>query len=140
MANPATALKDVAQTFEVSGAWLSCIVHSDVFQDKLAVRQDVLFHNTLLPIRDKILSLTHLTMDRLLDAVEANAMPLDELRKSAEMGLRAMGMGKSAPGVNLTVNTQNNLYAPADLLARARASIGGPPALPAPVAIMEPAQ
>lgn len=124
LANPTLSMGAIAKEFCVSAAWLSQVIHSDVFQEKLRERQDRVFHHTLLPLREKIEHLAHRTLDRLTEHVEMNSMPVEELRKTSVDTLKALGYGTSAAVI--VNNEQNNTYlaAPADALAEARSRIG----------------
>lgn len=92
MESPATPLGDVAAHFGVSQAWLSIIIHSPAFQDKLLEKQGTLFHHTVVAtVKDKVAVLAHRTLDKLLDNVDF--MSQKEAKETADMTLQAMGYG-----------------------------------------------
>lgn len=144
LANPVLRMREVAAHFGVSQSWLSIIVHSDAFQEQLRAKQEKLFGATVLPLREQVLGLAALAVDKLSEAVES-ADPQGDREYVAdvtEMALKAAGMGPSKlPGTPVVQqNQQNNYYmVDAEALAEARermralqASAGEemPPALP----------
>jgi hypothetical protein len=126
LANPRTKRGQVALIFGVTEAWLSTVINSDIFQARLAERQDQLFCETLVPLKDKIESLAHRSLDKLAGALET--MPIAGHFKTAEMALKMAGYGTAnnlaTQPASLTLQ-QNNFY-PADpaLLKAARDRLG----------------
>jgi len=125
LANPTLRMGQVAEHFGVSRAWLSVVVHSDAFQEQLRAKQEKLFGATVLPLREQVLGLAAMAVDKLSEAVEA-ADPQGDREYVAdvtEMALKAAGLGPSKlPGTPVVQqNQQNNYYmVDADALAEAR--------------------
>jgi hypothetical protein len=125
LSNPEAKLKTIAQHFNVSQSWLSCVIHSDAFQARMAECKEEIFHASLLPIKHRVETVAGLALDRLTEGLELNTLSAEETRKTAEMSLRALGFGAKeskppgpllAVGVNLTVDSA--------LLAEARSRVG----------------
>jgi len=119
-ANPMEKLGDVARAFGVGRAWLSRLIHSDLFQAKLAERQDECFIECAMPLRSKIHNLAHETIDKLTEKVEAGAN-VSELQTIAELALDATGYGakkkeETSPTVVVNIDSES--------LASARNKIG----------------
>jgi len=124
IANPTMRLRDVAAHFGVTQPWLSCIIHSDAFQTLLREKQGVVFHHTVLPIREKMMNIGHMALDKL-----AEQLPMETdtrtIANVAESVLDRLGFGTKGAVVNInnTVqNTQVNVLR--DELEAARALIG----------------
>lgn len=127
MAHPTEKLGVVAQRFGVSQSWLSCVIHSDAFQAQLRARQDVTFHATVLPIREKITHIAHRALDRLDERLELNEMSDTEVRKTADDMLAAIGFGagrNAGVGQQAGVTINNYVGVDRDVLAQAREKIG----------------
>ncbi len=105
MMYPTIRLQDVASHFGVSGAWLSTVIHSDAFQALLRMKQDVQFHHTVLPLREKMNSIAHQVLDRMVDIIPYET-EVSNLNKVAENVLDRLGYGSKTPGVQ--INVQNN--------------------------------
>jgi hypothetical protein len=126
IANPTVSLGDVATKFGVTQPWLSCIIHSDAFQTKLREKQDVMFHHTVLPLREKMTVVAHMALDKV-----AQLMPLETELKTvqsvADSVLDRLGFGAKAPAVQIN-NTQNvQVNTLASELEEARKLIGKAP-------------
>lgn len=123
--NPAAPLREVAQHFDVTQAWLSTIIHSDAFQAKLAEKKGDLFSATIVPLREKILGVAHMGVEKLGEAME-HASPIsdkDFIADTTDNILKNLGYTpKSAPAGALPMNQQNNYYVvDSNTLAQARA-------------------
>lgn len=105
MSSPKVSLGEVAQEFGVTQPWLSCIIHSDAFQSLLREKQNVAFHHTVLPIREKMLNVAHQALDKL---VETLPFELEPRNLSAIAGdvLDRLGFTSKVPTVQF--NQQNN--------------------------------
>lgn len=114
LTNPEKRLKDCAQEFGLTQAWLSCIVHSDAFQEKLKERQDECFSSVVVGLRERLAGVAQAAVERLGEKVEQSQDP-NFLLKAADMTLKNLnphGVG-GLGGSGVTVN-QNNFYAMAD--------------------------
>lgn len=103
VANPEKKLGECAKAFGVSQSWLSCIIHSDIFQ---AGYKKMLgeYHDTrIIPLRDKVIGIAHVALDRL--AEQAPAAPLEQSLDIANGMLKAAGFGSP----NVRVNMPNGI-------------------------------
>jgi hypothetical protein len=125
IANPERKLGECAKEFQLTQAWLSCIIHSDTFQEQLKKRQDECFSTAVISLRERISGVAAVAMDRLGEKVE-NTQDANFLLKAADMAMRHLeprkGLGgPRGPGTGVNFQ-QNNYYAMADpgALSRAR--------------------
>lgn len=112
MSNPSVKLGDAAKFFGVTGPWLSTIIHSDAFQELLKAKQDMAFHSTVLPMREKMLAVAHQALDKLADMLpmETEVRTVNDVTEGM---LDRLGFGaKPINGNNLTINQQNNFVVP----------------------------
>lgn len=111
LVNPAVPLSVVAANFGVTQSWLSIIVHSDCFQLRLAEKQDELFGTTIIPLREKLLGIAHMAVEKLGNAIENNVDP-DFTKDSTDMVLKNLGFGRqsSSPDRPNPTNVQQNNY------------------------------
>lgn len=108
MSNPRVKLGDVAARFGVTQGWLSQIIHSDAFQAMLAEKQSIAFHETVLPIREKMKNVAHLALDKLAEQLPKE-QEVSTLSSVASSILDRLGYGtKPAPGTVIN-NTQVNV-------------------------------
>lgn len=129
MAHPELDMGACAKEFGITQGWLSQIVHSDVFQEQLRLKQGVAFHHSVLPIREKMLATAH----KALDQLETN-LPLEKdpstLADISSTLLDRLGFSPKAPAGGNTTNVQVNNYVQAqkDEVQRARDLYGSAPA------------
>jgi hypothetical protein len=103
-------LSIVAATFQITQAWLSCIIHSDAFQSKLKERQDLVFHHSILPITDKMQAVAHAALDRLVERIPHEDEPKNLSGIAADV-LDRLGYGAPSKGATiLNFNQQNNQH------------------------------
>jgi len=104
MAHPCVKLGDVAIKFGVTAGWLSQIIHSDAFQALLKEKQGVAFHHTVLPLREKMVAVANIALDRLMDQVpfetETKAM-----KDVADSMLEKLGFGSKQGGTVINDNS-----------------------------------
>lgn len=106
VANPTLRRSEVAAMFGVTVPWLSTIIHSDVFQEKLRERQDLVFDVAVIrPIQDKLLGMANQTVERLMEAVQFESDP-KTLNTILDTTLKNLGYGQKSVGA--PVNQQNN--------------------------------
>lgn len=103
LSNPERSMLECARTFQVTQAWLSCIVHSDIFQARYQKMLGEHFDTRVVPLRDKMVGLAHKTLDNLAVAVEASADPEMNLDIATKM-LNGLGYGSKAPAGGVTVH------------------------------------
>jgi hypothetical protein len=125
IANPALPLSHCAIAFNRTQPWLSTIIHSDCFQARLRERQDGVFGEVALSVKDRITALAHDSLERLGQIIETTK---DErlVLDSAETALKAMGFApaKNLPSGNVYNFQQNTVIAGTvskETLANARA-------------------
>lgn len=105
MANPCVPLSQVAQTFGVTQPWLSQIIHSDAFQSMLKTKQEIAFHHTVLPLREKMTNIAHMALDKLAQTLPTET-DVGTINKVAEGVLDRLGYSSKTPAVVVN-NTQN---------------------------------
>ena len=127
IANPVLKLRDVAGTFGVSQAWLSTIIYSDAFQERLSEKKEQVFDSSVLqPLKTKLLAVANDTIEKLHDQI-ATTSDIRELTNTADKVLSRLGFGTGpvTAAVSQTFNyVQNNVTAGTDVIERARAMIG----------------
>lgn len=128
MLNPTHQLGDVARHFGLTQAWLSCIIHSEAFQARLAEKKEAVFNGTVLPIKEKLAVLAHKALDQL--ETQMPVMKPETVAAIADSTLDRLGYGSKvvpqppgapAGGGSVTINIGGNLR---DELIEARRLIG----------------
>lgn len=124
IANPTMKMSDVARTFGVTPPWLSVIIHSDIFQAKLAEKQEVFFIRSTQSIKEKLETLAHLAIDDMIDRVEVQS-DINNVREIAKVALDRIGFSPArGPVVGGNQYVQNNfISASAEVLKAARQKI-----------------
>ena len=111
IANPERKLRDCAAYFGYTQAWLSCIIHSDIFQAKLAERQNAVFAAVAQDIPEKLRGCADLALEKLaikLEETEDAKYVLDAADKLlAKMGYGPATARNPSPAAALT---QNNTF------------------------------
>jgi hypothetical protein len=121
LANPSTTYREISATFGVTIPWISCIINSDVFQDKMKDKQGEMFQvGVLQPLEGKMRGVVDLTLERLAVKVQT-AESLPDLTNTADKLLGRLGYG---PKGNSEGSTTNNIFAPA-LIQRAQLLMQG---------------
>lgn len=105
--NPTHKLGEIANHFKMTQAWLSCVIHSDIFQAMLKQKMDEAFSHTVLPIRDKMEAVAHIALDKL-----AESLPMETdvrvINAVAENVLERIGFS-SKPGSTVINNNGGNV-------------------------------
>lgn len=139
--NPDRPLRDAAAYFGYSQGWLSCIIHSDVFQAKLARRQEEVFAQIAQDIPSRLRGAADLALNGLTEKLENGNPDAKFLLDATDKLLHRMGYAPASArnplGTAQVVqnNTQINNYTvnASDLAAaRALAKQRDLPALPMP--------
>lgn len=109
MSHPTVHLGDVAKHFGYTQPWLSTIIHSDAFQVMLQEKQGIAFHDTVLPIREKMLNAAHQALDKITNLLPTET-DVRTVASVADSMLDRLGFGSKPVGGNgnLTINQQNN--------------------------------
>lgn len=140
LGNPDKSLTECAAALGYTLPWVSVVVRSHAFQAELKDRQEQLYGDVALDIKDKLTGAAHMALDRIIDNLPV-ATP-DHALDVAKETLKALGYSSPRapqPGnvTNITHIQQNNIgnVSPEEL-ARARAIMlsrsapGGGPAVP----------
>lgn len=105
IANPAITQRQMAQDFGYTESWLSIIINSDAFQQRLAERKAELVDPKIrASIEDRIDALAKRSLDKLLDRLD-NGTPISngDLVRMAQLGIGDRNKGPQQA-------VQNNLY------------------------------
>ena len=91
VANPHRRLGDCARELNVTQAWLSTIINTDMFRAALAERQKELGSAITFDLKDKIAGVAHMVLDAQLAELEEGLLSGKELRETGTMALKALG-------------------------------------------------
>lgn len=134
VANPAGTLAQASAEFGYSMAWLCTVMHTDLFKERLAKRQEELFGEVRFALKDRVEALAHASLQRMLERLPN--MRDDDTRDAAELALSAMGIvgSRGSVKVNVSAPQQNNtiVVSKDDLLQARQLMQKGLDALPAP--------
>lgn len=145
LANPSISIAQIAAHFGYTQGWVSFLINSDIFRAAIAEKQDIIFHETVLPLHKKMENVAHLALDRLAQRIPLET-EIGPLTKVADGVLSRLGFSSDRGGVNVNVNapggmvqvntTRSEIEAARALIGKApRPEIGvliDAPALPAP--------
>lgn len=129
LVNPDKSLKQCAAEFGYTQAWLSTMIHSNLFQARLKEKQEQVFSGVATNINEKLVAGANMGMEKLVEHLEKSEDP-KFIKETTTMMLDKLGFGASlrvgAPAPGNVSNVQNNFYmaSPADL-AQARGRISG---------------
>lgn len=142
LVNPHRPLRDAAAYFGYTQAWISTIVHSGIFQAKLAERQEEVFAQVAQDLPAKLGAAADVALERLtekLETVDDGRFLLDATDKLLHRMGYAPAAARNPQGSTLIQNnTQvNNITVSAEELRAARALVRPLPALPADVSSSE---
>ena len=99
--NPGKSLTECARIFNYTAGWIGQVVHSDLFQARLAEMRK--HHEVqLLSVQEKLMALASQTIDKLADKTEFESDPgvINEILRTA---LRGLGYG-AKPSVHIGDN------------------------------------
>lgn len=130
IANPTAKRSEVAAIFGVTQAWLSTIIHSCAFQEKLRQRQDQVFEVAVLrPIQEKLMGAANMAAERLMEVLplESDAKTLNTILDTtlSNLGYGQKSVGTPIQQTNVTVNISKEDLAGARALI-GRAAMGDP--------------
>jgi len=118
IAHPDRPLSECAAAFHVSRSWLSCIIHSDAFQEYLKARQADAF-GVAIDLRDKVAGVAEIALERLLEKLQVEE-DTNTLISAADKALAKLDYGRKGPDVAI----QTNIYqASPEQLEDARARV-----------------
>lgn len=109
--NPHRSLGEAAAELGYTQAWLSIMIHSDLFQAKFAEVREHYFGSHFAEIGEKLEGLAHAALDKLVQQVELNDSP-EFLLKTADKALERLGYG-SKPASPTIINNGVMQVAPA---------------------------
>lgn len=93
IANPEQPNSVVAKQFNVTEAWLSTLIHSELFQMELRYKQDVVFSEVALSVKDRLTNLAHTSLKRLQERLDLNVVSNETLVDVSELALKSLGFG-----------------------------------------------
>lgn len=115
--NPTRPLKECAQHFGYTQAWLSCIIHSDAFQVRLRRLQEEADAIVVLDVPARLRGVAARAIEGLGDQVEHSlndgngVLHRQFLLDTAELTLKSLGYGApKAPLAPAAAFVQNNLF------------------------------
>lgn len=127
LSNPSAPLSLVAKEFGIGQAWLSVIIHSDAFQAQLGEKKHGLFETTVIPLREKLIGVAHLGVDKVGEVLENSSATSDKqfIVDTTDSILKNLGYSpKSAPTPSApTQNTTLIIQADKGMLEAARANM-----------------
>jgi len=136
IANPTMRLRELSMHFDMTIPWLSTIINSDVFQLRLAERQDECFNATALTLRQKMVAVADQAVEKLseqLPYATDGKFVLDVADKVLHRLGYAPSRNEGKTAASPVNNTQINHFHQTDAgtLAAAREMMNAPPALDA---------
>jgi len=124
LTNPEKPMREVAAHFGVTPSWLSTIVHSDLFQELLREKEELIFHSVVVPLRQKVQAAAHIGVEKVAEALHHASSISDKtfVVETTEKLLRTLDYGtpKAPPGSGGTFNQQNIFVAEKAAVEQAR--------------------
>lgn len=124
--NPDRSLRECADHFGYTQSWLSTLIHSDIFQARLAERQEGIRARIADSIPQKMRMAADVGLEKLVTALEKTEDPefiLDATDKLLHrLGYAPARSAGAPPGQAGQVGVQNNFYVSASDIAAARAA------------------
>lgn len=118
--HPFAKLSECAIACGVTQGWLSQIIHSDLFQARLAEVRGGILNVGVLSLHEKVSALASEAVDALLEKLPEIEDP-EQLESIADMTLKRLGFGtSSAPAASAPVINNNIIIADKASLAQAR--------------------
>jgi hypothetical protein len=109
IANPSVPYGEVAQLFNVTPAWLSTVINSDLFQAQLYDRRRLMDQALNASITDKLGRLAEKSLDHLEAAIDDEEVSITTKLDVAKTALQAMGfLGPKGGGIGSTPSVQIN--------------------------------
>lgn len=126
LVNPAEKLSNVAAYFGVGQPWLSVIIHSDAFQAKLAAKSGECFSSIVLPLREQLLGVAQVGVEKLGEALQNASTSSDKqfIADTTDSILKNLGYSpKSTSPTTISATTNNVFLIDKTALAAARAKM-----------------
>lgn len=141
IANAGAPMSLCAREYGVTQSWLSCIVHSDLFQSKLKERQDLAFSEVAISVKDRITALAHESLERLSEKIIVE-QDVEKITNVAEMTIKALGFaptqGQRGPSnQTLIFAASKEMLSEARNLMDAVSGLSNAQRLPSPTAPLE---
>lgn len=131
--NPSLALREVADHFGYTQAWLSTLIHSDLFQAQFESRKEGIRVRVADNIPQKMRLAADLGMEKLVAKLEQTE-DAEFILDATDKLLHRLGYAPSKVAVQVggagVANQQNNFYISAADLDKAKASMGLGQAVP----------
>lgn len=124
---PAVTLKELAVRYGVSEQAVGMVVRSDMFQQRLRERREILHAVTDRTVGEKVQRVAGQALDNLhkrLANATAFGVTMDQELQTAEMALKALGYGATPSGKGASASMQVNVVVSANELAAARLKMG----------------
>jgi hypothetical protein len=104
--NPGMTIKEIAQVIGYTQSWISRVISSDAFQQRLAQRKlEIVDPRLMASVEDRLRGLATLSVDVIEQKLEATGSP-DLAIKALEISSKALGFGARQPAP--TSQVQNN--------------------------------
>lgn len=98
IAHPATSQNDLAARYGYSPSWVSNIMASDAWKSMFAKRRGEMIDPVITQtIEERILAMSNLAHERIMEALERPACPANVALKAFELGAKSMGLGNQPP-------------------------------------------
>lgn len=137
--NPEKSQGECAKLFGVTEAWLSVIINSDCFQERLAQKRHLMDRRVTDVIEAKMRGVVDAGLDRLDKIVPVSTDP-EFILNTTDKLLGRLGYGPKSASPGFSVNVQNNTYTvPREVLEASRKLITGLPVAPR-VELLDPAE
>jgi hypothetical protein len=106
LARPGIAQWELAKIFGYSQAWMSIIINSDAFKERLAERKGVIVDPQIrASVEDRLDAVARMSLDKIMDKLESpGPHKIQDLVAAARLGVGDRNLVNSKPAV------QNNLY------------------------------
>jgi len=123
LANPTIPQGRIAEHFKVTEPWLSVVINSDAFQAELHRRQEKLFDQVVVPLRQQVEGVARKALEHLETTLDQKHVEPEFALKVADKTLQRL-MPTGTTGASAVANTQVNYYqVNPDVLKEARAIV-----------------
>lgn len=124
--NPERSLRECADTFGYTQAWLSRLIHSDIFQARLRERQDAVFLHVAQDIPAKLRGLADIAIEKVSEMIAETESP--ELAVDVfDKVMHRLGYAPASTRNSPPAPTQTNVFvvSPADLASAREVVVAG---------------
>jgi len=115
--NPDQPMRACAQQFNVTPSWLSQLIHSDLFRERLAAKFHALYEAGPLTTHQRLSALADQAIERVSEHMDTSPDPF-YATIVADMALRRLGYGARPIGTQINIQ-QNNALASPEAIERA---------------------